>query len=112
MIRNKFIDSVVTLQIKYRFSSFPQSGPQVSIAALPNGIGHFSTLWRTKGMTCMGGGYFQFQQKSALRQADMFWSKCLNLNAPISCQTILPALIQDGADASAEGTSAKWNMGN
>lgn len=25
---------------------------------------------------------------------------------------MLPALVQDGADASTEGTSAKWNMGN
>ena len=36
----------------------------------------------------------------------------MNLNAPVSCQAMLPALVQDGADASTEGTSAKWNMGN
>ena len=36
----------------------------------------------------------------------------MTLNAPVSCQAMLPALVQDGADASTEGTSAKWNMGN
>ena len=102
MTWDEFIGSMVTLQIKYRFSSFPQSGPQVSITALPNGTGHLSALWRTKGMTCMGGCCFQFQQKTALRQADMFRSKCLNPDAPVSCQTILPTLVQDGADTSAE----------
>lgn len=102
MAWDKFIGSMVTMQIKYYFFSFPQPRPQVSITTLPNGAGHLSALWRTKGMTCMGGRCFQFQQKTALRQTDMFWRKCLNPDTPVSCQTILPALVQDGADTSAE----------
>lgn len=112
MIRDIFIGSMVTLQIKYRFSSFPQPCPQMHITAFPNGTGHLSPLWRTKGMSHMGGRYVQFQQKAALQQADVFRSKCLNPDAFVSCQAILPALVQDGADASTERTSAKWNMGN
>ena len=60
MTWDEFIGSVVTLQIKYRFSSFPQPRPQMRITTLQNGVGHLSALWRTKGMTCMGGCYFQF----------------------------------------------------
>ena len=112
MICYEFIGGMVTMQIKYCFSAFPQPCPQMHITTFPNGTGHLSALWRTKRVTCMGGCYFQFQQKAALRQADMFRSKCLNFDAPVRCQAILPALVQNGADASAEGASAKWNMGN
>lgn len=49
MTWDEFIGSMVTLQIKYRFSSFPQPRPQVRITALPNGVGHLPALWRTKG---------------------------------------------------------------
>ena len=65
---------------------------------------------RTEGMSCMGRCYVQFQQKAALRQTDMFWSKGLNLNAPISCQTVFSTLVQDCTDTSAEGASEKWNI--
>ena len=75
MIWYKFIGGMVALKGKYRFSSFPQPCLQMHITAFPNGAGHLSALWGTKGVTCMGGCYFQFQQKTALRQADMFWSK-------------------------------------
>ena len=112
MIWDEFIGSMVAFQIKYCFSSFPQPRPQMHITTFPNGTGHFSALWRTKCVTRMGGYHVQFQQKAALRQADMFWSKGSNLNASVSCHTILPAPVQDGADAPAEGTSAKWNMGD
>ena len=110
MIWNKFINGMVTLQIKYHFPSFPQPRPQVSVTALPNGAGHLSQLRRTEGMSCMGRCYVQFQQKAALRQTDMFWSKGLNLNAPISCQTVFSTLVQDCTDTSAEGASEKWNI--
>ena len=47
-----------------------------------------------------------------MRQTDMFRGKCLNFDASVGCQTILPALVHDRADASAEGTSAKGDMGD
>lgn len=75
VIRDKFIGGMVTLQIEYQSSAFPQSGMQVSIAAFSNGVAHLPQVWRTKGVTHMGGGYVQFQQKPALGQTDMFWSK-------------------------------------
>ena len=75
MIWDKFIGSMVTLQVKYCFSSFPQSRPQMHITAFPNGTGHLSALRSTKGMTCTGGCYFQFQQKAALRQANILRRK-------------------------------------
>ena len=75
MTWDEFIGSMVTLQIKYRFSSFPQPRPQVRITALPNGVGHLPALWRTKGVSHMGGRHVQFQQNPALRQTDMFWRK-------------------------------------
>ena len=75
MTWDEFIGSMVTLQIKYRFSSFPQPRPQVRITALPNGVGHLPALWRTKGASHMGGRHVQFQQNPALRQTDMFWRK-------------------------------------
>ena len=43
-------------------------------------------------------------------ETDMFWSKGLNLNAPISCQTVFSTLVQDCTDTSAEGASEKWNI--
>lgn len=61
MVWDKFINSMVTLQIKYQFTSFPQPRPQVSVTTLPNGAGHLSGLWRAKGVPRMGGGYIQFQ---------------------------------------------------
>ena len=67
------------------------------ITAFPNGTGHLSALWRTKRVVHMEGDYVQFQQKAALRQANMLWSKGFDLNVPVSCQTILPALGQDSA---------------
>lgn len=109
---DEFIGGMVTLQIKYDFPAFPQPRPQTRVTTFPNGTGHLSALRRTKGVALMGGRYVQFQQKAALRQTDMFGRKRLNLDASVGCQTILPALVQDGADASAEGTSAKWNMGD
>ena len=42
----------------------------------------------------------------------MLWSKRLDLNASVSCQAVLPALVQDGAYASAESASTKRDMGN
>lgn len=75
MILDEFIGGVVTLQIKYYFPAFPQPRPQVRITTLPNGVGHLSALWRTKGVSHMGRRYVQFQQKPALRQTDMLWSK-------------------------------------
>ena len=112
VIWDKFIDGMVALQIKYGFSLFPHPRPQVGITTFPNGTGHLSPLRRAKRVSLMGGGYIQFQPKAALRQTDMFGRKRWNLDAPISGQTILPALIQNGADASAEGKSAKGNMGD
>ena len=93
MIWDKFIGGMVTLQIKYCFSSVPQSRPQMRITAFPNGTGHLSALWRTKRVAHMEGDYVQFQQKAALRQTDMFRSKCLNPDAFVSCQAILSALV-------------------
>ena len=82
------------------------------ITAFPNGVGHLSALWRTKRVARMWGCYIQLQQEAALRQTDMFRGKCLNFDAFVGCQTILPALVHDRADASAEGTSAKGDMGD
>ena len=112
MTWDKFKGGMVTLQIKYRLSPLPQSCVQMGVAALPNGMGHLSALRRPEGITRMGGRYVQFQHKAALRQADMLRSKGWNLNALVSCQTILPALIQDRADTSPEGASEKWNVGD
>ena len=112
MIWDEFIGSMIALQIKYCFPSFPQSRPQMHITTFPNGTGHLSALRRAEWVARMGGHYVQFQQKAALGQADMPWRKCLNPDASVGCQAIFSALIQNGADASAEGTSAKWNVGN
>ena len=112
MIWYKFIGGMVALKGKYRFSSFPQPCLQMHITAFPNGAGHLSALWRTKRVARMWGCYIQLQQEAALRQTDMFRGKCLNFDASVGCQTILPALVHDRADASAEGTSAKGDMGD
>ena len=110
MIWYKFIGGMVALKGKYCFSSFPQPCLQMHITAFPNGAGHLSALWRTKRVARMWGCYIQLQQEAALRQTDMFRGKCLNFDAFVGCQTILPALVHDRADASAEGTSAKGDM--
>ena len=112
MIWYKFIGGMVALKGKYCFSSFPQPCLQMHITAFPNGVGHLSALWRTKRVARMWGCYIQLQQEAALRQTDMFRGKCLNFDAFVGCQTILPALVHDRADASAEGTSAKGDMGD
>lgn len=112
MIWYKFIGGMVALKGKYRFSSFPQPCLQMHITAFPNGAGHLSALWRTKRVARMWGCYIQLQQEAALRQTDMFRGKCLNFDAFVGCQTILPALVHDRTDASAEGTSAKGDMGD
>ena len=112
MIWYKFIGGMVALKGKYRFSSFPQPCLQMHITAFPNGAGHLSALWRTKRVARMWGCYIQLQQEAALRQTDMFRSKCLDLDASIGGQAIFPTLVQDSADTSTEGTSTKWNMGN
>lgn len=100
MIWYKFIGGMVALKGKYCFSSFPQPCLQMHITAFPNGAGHLSALWRTKRVARMWGCYIQLQQEAALRQTDMFRGKCLNFDASVGCQTILPTLVHDRADAS------------
>ena len=75
MMWDEFIGSMVTLQIKYYCSSFPQPRPQMHITTFPNGTGHLSTLWCPKRVARIGGYDIQFQQKAALPQTDMFRSK-------------------------------------
>lgn len=59
-VRNKFINGMVALQIKHRFSVLIQLCSQTCVAAFPDGTGHFPLLRRMQRMACMDRDNVQF----------------------------------------------------
>ena len=111
-LRYKLINSMVTLQIKYRFPFLGQPRPQVYVTAFPDDMGHFALLGRAKRAARLGGGHVQFQCKGILGKADVFRRKGTNLDAPVGCQAIFFASVEDGTDAAAESNAPERDTGD
>ena len=84
----------------------------MGVAAFPDGAGHPALLGRAKGMAPERREHVQFQQKTALRKADVPGAECLNPHPLVGCQAVFLAPVDNGADASAERAGEKGDMGN